>query len=193
MRSRTEQDRVNLEFDKITGDTFWNHFGYLYTRYHKDLDVWDYDDAGTLNAVHEFLRSLGVRWFAPGELGEVVPRQTTIALPAVSRTVTPDFGMRRFTFYTDHTGIGDKGIWTLRLGLNQGHGSAASPRSVTGLKFAIMREEMKQAHPGDVSAQRRQTRHHDEGQRLSRSQFAAALSRSTSSIHARCSIIFASR
>ena len=66
MRSTAEQARVNAEFDKITGDTFWNHFGYIYTRYHKDLDVWDYDDAGTLNAVYEFLRSLGVRWYAPG-------------------------------------------------------------------------------------------------------------------------------
>ena len=73
IRTVSEQSRVNLEFDKITGDTFWNHFGYIYTRYHRDLDVWDYDDAGTLNAVYEFLRSLG---------------------------------MRRFTFYTDHTGLG---------------------------------------------------------------------------------------
>ena len=147
MRSTAEQNRVNLEFDKITGDTFWNHFGYIYTRYHKDVDVWDYDDAGTLNAVYEFLRNLGVRWFAPGELGEVVPQQATIALPNVNKTVKPDFGMRRFTFYTDHTGLGDKGIWTLRLGLNQGHKIGGISQICHGAKFVIMREEMKKAHP----------------------------------------------
>lgn len=147
VRSAAEQARVNAEFDKITGDTFWNHFGYIYTRYHQDLDVWDYDDAGTLNAVYEFLRSLGVRWFAPGELGEVVPKQATIALPAVNRTVKPDFGLRRFTFYSDHTGLGEKGIWTLRLGLNQAHKIGGISQICHGSKFVIMREEMKQAHP----------------------------------------------
>lgn len=72
-RSVAETTRVNAEFDKITGDTFWNHHRDVYARYHKDLDVWDYDDAGTLNAVHEYLRSLGVRWFAPGGAGRGGP------------------------------------------------------------------------------------------------------------------------
>jgi len=48
MRSTVEATRVNADFDKITGDTFWNNFGMLYMRYHKYLDVWGYDDAGTL-------------------------------------------------------------------------------------------------------------------------------------------------
>jgi hypothetical protein len=147
MRNTAEQARVNAEFDKITGDTFWNHFGYIYTRYHKDLDVWDYDDAGTLNAAYEFLRSLGVRWFSPGELGEVVPKSATITLPVVNKTVKPDFGLRRFTFYTEHTGLGDKGIWMLRLGLNQAHKIGGISQVCHGAKFVIMREEMKQAHP----------------------------------------------
>ena len=145
-RSAGETTRVNAEWDKITGDTFWNHHRDVYARYHKDLDVWDYDDAGTLNAVYEWLRGLGVRWFAPGDLGEVVPTIKSIPLPDVNKTVKPDFGMRRFTFYTDHTGIGDKGIWTLRLGLNQGHKIGGITQICHGTKFVIMREEMKAAH-----------------------------------------------
>ncbi|MEN9634401.1 MAG: hypothetical protein RL077_2805, partial [Verrucomicrobiota bacterium] len=147
MRSTAEQARVNGEFDTITGDTFWNSFSGLYMRYHQKLDVWDYDDAGTLNAVYAFLRGLGVRWFAPGEWGEVVPRQATIVLPGVNKTVKPDFGMRRFMFYTDHTGIGDKAIWTLRLGLNQGHKIGGITQICHGMKFVLMRDEMKRAHP----------------------------------------------
>lgn len=147
MRSTAEQARVNGEFDTITGDTFWNNFSGLYMRYHQKLDVWDYDDAGTLNAVYAFLRGLGVRWFAPGELGEVVPRQATIVLPGVNKTVKPDFGMRRFMFYTDHTGIGEKAIWTLRLGLNQGHKIGGITQICHGMKFVLMRDEMKRTHP----------------------------------------------
>jgi len=146
-RSAGETARVNAEFDKITGDTFWNHHREVHARYHKDLDVWDYDDAGTLNAVLEFLRSLGVRWYAPGDLGEVVPSLKSIPLPEVNKTVKPDFGMRRFTFYTDHTGIGDKGIWCFRLGLNNGHKIGGIAQICHGAKFVLMREEMKKAHP----------------------------------------------
>ncbi|MFZ4767293.1 MAG: hypothetical protein ACOYMN_20260, partial [Roseimicrobium sp.] len=119
-RSSKETDRVNGEWDKITGDTFWNAARDLHFRYHADLDVWDQDDAGTFNAVNEFLRGLGCRWFAPGELGEVIPRKQTIPLSDMNRTVTPDFAVRRFIYYTEHTGIGDKALWNLRLGLNHG-------------------------------------------------------------------------
>jgi hypothetical protein len=37
-----------------------------------------------LNAVHDYLRGLGVRWFMPGELGEVVPKMASIPLPRAS-------------------------------------------------------------------------------------------------------------
>jgi hypothetical protein len=97
--------------------------------------------------VNEFLRGLGCRWFAPGEIGEVVPGMGRIALPRVDRTVVPDFGFRRFVYYTQHTGIGDRALWNLRLGLNHGAEIAGFPQICHGLKFAIMREEMKQAHP----------------------------------------------
>ena len=146
-RSPKETARVNAEWDKITGDTFWNAARDLHFRYHPDLDVWDQDDAGTFNAVNEFLRGLGCRWFAPGELGEVIPRQQTIALPEVNRTVTPDFAVRRFIYYTEHTGIGDKALWNLRLGLNHGAEILGFPQICHGMKFVIKREEMQQAHP----------------------------------------------
>ena len=58
-RDKTETTRVNAEWDKITGDTFWNTAGELYQRYHAELDIWEMDDTGTFNAVNEFLRSLG--------------------------------------------------------------------------------------------------------------------------------------
>lgn len=146
-RDQNETARVNAAWDKITGDTFWNTANELYQLYHADLDVWEQDDAGTFNAVNEFLRGLGCRWFAPGEIGEVVPKLVTIALPRVDRTVVPDFGLRRFVYYTQHTGIGERALWNLRLGLNYGAEIAGFPQLCHGMKFVIKRKEMQQAHP----------------------------------------------
>lgn len=146
-RDKDEAARVNAEWDRVTGDAFWNPASELYQRYHPELDIWETDDAGTFNAVNEFLRGLGCRWFAPGETGEVVPRLTTIPLPNVNRAVTPDFGLRRFVYYTQHTGIGERALWNLRLGLNYGAEIAGFPQICHGMKFVIMREEMKQTHP----------------------------------------------
>lgn len=107
--------RANAEWDKITGDRFWSNCRERYARYHRELDVWDYDDTGTLHAVYEFLRGLGVRWFALGEVGEVVPKQATLVLPSVNRTVRPDFALRRLSYFTDHLGLGEVGHRQRRL------------------------------------------------------------------------------
>ncbi len=146
-RSRPETDRVNAEWDKITGDTFWNNFREVYARYHPELDLWDYDDLGTLNAVYEFLRELGVHWYAPGEIGEVVPTKTEIALPDVNRTVEPDFALRRYNYFYDYLGIPEISLWNLRLGVNYGHDLIGMTQAGHGMKFVLMRDEMKKAHP----------------------------------------------
>jgi hypothetical protein len=43
--------------------------------------LWLFDERGSFNAVCGYLRSLGVRWYLPGELGEVVPKMKSIPLP----------------------------------------------------------------------------------------------------------------
>ena len=53
------------------------------------------DDAGVEFAVYTFLEKyLGVRWLWPGELGEVVPRQSTLTLGAIDDAQVPDFVWR---------------------------------------------------------------------------------------------------
>ncbi|MBU0607523.1 MAG: hypothetical protein KKI08_06530, partial [Armatimonadetes bacterium] len=39
---------------------------------------------------HEVLQRLGCRWFFPGELGEEIPAQKTVSLPAMSEVQNPD-------------------------------------------------------------------------------------------------------
>lgn len=53
------------------------------------------DDTGTQFAVYTFLeRYLGIRWFWPGELGEVVPQNKTIEVGQIDDTEEPDFKWR---------------------------------------------------------------------------------------------------
>jgi len=49
---------------------------------------------GTEYAVYEFLNRLGVRWFMPGEFGEIVPKQATIRCPEMKVAEKPDFILR---------------------------------------------------------------------------------------------------
>ncbi len=53
------------------------------------------DDEGTQFAVYTFLEKyLDVRWFWPGELGEVVPKMKTITIGQIDDTEEPDFKWR---------------------------------------------------------------------------------------------------
>jgi hypothetical protein len=51
---------------------------------------------GTRYAVAEFLHRLGVRWFLPGEFGEVIPHATTLSFPETEVHQRPDFVMRNY-------------------------------------------------------------------------------------------------
>ena len=51
---------------------------------------------GTRYAVAEFLHRLGVRWFMPGEIGEVVPKMPTISIAPTKILQRPDFPVRNW-------------------------------------------------------------------------------------------------
>ena len=147
-RNAGETARILKEWDAITGETFGNPYFQLYARHSQARDLWDYDDRGTLNAVHEFLRGLGVRWFAPGEQGEVVPQARDIVLPKIDRVVRPDFAVRSLRFFSDQASMSDDELmWQLRLGLNLGHELIGTTLPGHGSKFVYTRPEVKQAHP----------------------------------------------
>ena len=53
------------------------------------------NELGTLWATYRFLEQcLGVRWFMPGELGEVVPKRSTIEIGRIDETDEPHFVFR---------------------------------------------------------------------------------------------------
>ncbi len=105
------------------------------------------DDGGTYNAVCDFLRELGVRWYFPGELGEIVPQRADIPLPTVNRIVTPDFPYRDISYWSREAQWPDVVLWTLRQGGFAGQELHGTLQNCHGLKWLTMRDEVKQAHP----------------------------------------------
>ena len=63
---------------------------------------------GTIFGVYTFLRkTVGVDWFFPGPLGEVVPKQERLVVGSMDRTVAPSFEQRRIWIGTRATGINE--------------------------------------------------------------------------------------
>ncbi|NUQ62580.1 MAG: tetratricopeptide repeat protein [Pirellulales bacterium] len=81
----------------------------------KPLELWGFDERGSFNAVCGFLGDLGVRWYLPGELGEVLPTLKTISLPKIDKTVRPDFPIRRVNVRFGVHGR-NLAMWAMRLG-----------------------------------------------------------------------------
>lgn len=134
--------KMQRAWDEITG----KHWGYTHSQLHKhysgsralfgtpneetfdrdgNVNVWTYDERGSFNAVCGFLRDLGVRWYMPGEIGEIVPAMDTIPLPQIDKTVRPDFPMRILNFRAGVYGL-DAMMWGFRLGVRQPFGRQAA-------------------------------------------------------------------
>ncbi len=148
----SDDARVLQEWDALTGEKWLFPHTLLFKKYSRKMGLWDYDERGSLNAVYGYLRSLGVRWYMQGELGEIVPKQTTIPLPQVDQTVRPDFSVRDFGPYAP-VWIGDPEesiLWHLRMGFDPGRpewGLSASRWLGHGICLVHGRDETKRDHP----------------------------------------------
>jgi hypothetical protein len=111
------------EWEKLAGHHWLSPVGSrLYRDYSKKLDIWTFDHRGSLNAVYAFLRELGVRWYMPGELGEIVPQTRDIALPKIDRTVQPEYEVRSVSRPLLSSNEIEDSRWYLRIGANDQYG-----------------------------------------------------------------------
>jgi len=79
----------------------WNSGAHPFRRsetYNAQLDLWAFGEAGSLFAVYEFLYDQGVRFYAPGELGTVVPERSTLTADYAMRQVEPNYRYRYLYF-----------------------------------------------------------------------------------------------
>lgn len=103
---------------------------------------WIYDERGSYNAVCGFLRSLGVRWYAPGPLGEILPKLDSIPLPEIDEVTRPDFEFRQF--YVRIGGTDEEMTrWILRLGLRHEYGFMLAH----GMDHMTRPDKLKTEHP----------------------------------------------
>ena len=146
-RSYADIPRALKEWDERTGEHWGNPYAgaRLYREYNAPVGVSMYDERGSFNAVCEFLRSLGVRWYMPGDLGEIVPALKTISLASMDKTVKPDFPYRNLGDYspTFDCATRDAAMYILRLGRDPVMG-IPGPH---GLCNVNGRDEVRKAHP----------------------------------------------
>jgi len=75
--------------------------GYWHPKYDRDAAT----RVGTVFGVYTFLkRVIGVNWYFPGPLGEVIPQQKRLKLPPMDFTIGPSFTQRKIWIGNDHTG-----------------------------------------------------------------------------------------
>lgn len=73
---------------------------------------------GTEYAVYRCLESLGVRWFMPGEYGEVVPKLATIEVADKTERESPSFKMRNWWAHMLPDMYPQESRWKIRNGMN---------------------------------------------------------------------------
>jgi hypothetical protein len=73
---------------------------------------------GTEYSVYDFLERLGVRWFMPGEFGEVVPAQKTISIAEYSVREKPDFIQRNWWLHATPEMAEQERRWKIRNKMN---------------------------------------------------------------------------
>ncbi len=130
-------------WEKLAGKPWMNPVGRsLYRNYNKQLDFWNFDHRGSLNAVYAFLRELGVRWYMPGELGEIVPKQPDLPLPKLDRTVTPDWEIRCISRPLISANELEDALWYLRIGANKQYAILHH-----GQRHLTEHPEQREAHP----------------------------------------------
>lgn len=102
---------------------------------------------GTLHGVCRLLETMGVRWFYPGTIGEVVPRREDILISDLNMEGAPYFS-RRAAYYT----VKGDAIWNWRIGFGPGDAAFGDchPFSIWPLKHKASHPEyfavLKSAH-----------------------------------------------
>lgn len=146
-RSPDHPDRIRAEkeWDALSGGHYGNPYGSRGRNYSSRMELWAYDLGGSLNAVYEFLRHLGVRWYMPGELGTIVPQIDSIPLPDVEKTVHPEFAWRRVAICQYFSTSPEDILWYLRQGFN--YGNEVVGHFSHGLRTVTSRDTLKENHP----------------------------------------------
>jgi len=147
------------EWDSLTGKKWANDFIDYYGRQcNGQKDICMTDGRGSLNAVFEFLYNQGIRWYAPGEIGTIIPEKSSIGFGDMNVLINPDVPMRSMNhYYFELAHIQPylypdyENVLQWRLSLRDNHffefmsGGGGGPAH--GILAVISRNEQKTQHP----------------------------------------------
>ncbi|HPN84807.1 MAG TPA: DUF4838 domain-containing protein, partial [Victivallales bacterium] len=106
------------------------------------------DEAGSINAVSDFLHSLGVRFYMPvDDLGTIIPKIKSISLPKVDKKVNPHYAVRNWMWYNYGNFPLEEVLWALRLGINSGYQKMGPSTGPHGLVIVHGSKKMMEKHP----------------------------------------------
>ncbi|HPN83892.1 MAG TPA: DUF4838 domain-containing protein, partial [Victivallales bacterium] len=133
------------DFSKVIDEYYGEGSAALWTSGGNSIKgFWLCDSAASINAVTDFLYGLGVRFYMPNKLGDVIPQLASIPLMELNRTVIPDYPCRRWVWYNYAQFPLEEVLWGFRLGMNDGAGYYTG---VHGLTDVHESSETKKAHP----------------------------------------------
>ena len=99
-----------------------------------------FGEVGTLNGVYRFLEEYaGIRWYMPGELGTVIPKNPTLKIPETVKNAAPDFEYR-YAWFCNFPDAPRDAVWYRRAGFG-----APFPVTITH-NYVVMRK-YKDSHP----------------------------------------------
>lgn len=146
-----DNEKVQQEWEAIYGGHCANPmawYGGPSSSHNKATDTWRQDAGGSLQAVYALLRDFGVRWYMPGETGEIVPTKQTLTVDDVNRTVKPDFAMRNPYWYNRfHMALAEDVLWWRRVGFNDQYSTLGAGMQVHGMRLITSNEWMQTNHP----------------------------------------------
>ncbi|MBK8502209.1 MAG: DUF4838 domain-containing protein [Saprospiraceae bacterium] len=157
--SNSEVEDVDRKWNEFAKHDWQNPLRSTYRHYSKGLDVWEFDHCGSLQAVYGYLRRLGVRWYMPGAIGEVLPEEVINPKLDIDTSVTPAYPLRnQYHLYKSFfMASKDEILYRYRLGLNSGseiigHGSPGH-----GINYILASSDLKTMHPeyyGEIEGKR---------------------------------------
>lgn len=150
-QDRQDYERAQAEWEELYGGPCANPmvwYGGPVSSFNRATGTWRQDAGGSLQAVYALLRELGVRWYMPTELGEVVPTRANLTVPELNQTVKPDFALRNLYWYSRFQGASeDDVLWWRRAGFNGQFSTLGAGMQVHGMRLILGNEEMQTNHP----------------------------------------------
>lgn len=146
-RNKAERNNKKQQWDQLTNAYWGNPYINIKNNYNATHDLWAFDDMGTIYGTFDLLESLGFRWFMPGTIGEVIPKQLDLnSLDKKNRCEKPDHDLRNVLIYGNRfSNISKEDLyWELSLKLNRHSGYSDRLMLGHGMRNIHNRTEQQQ-------------------------------------------------